>query len=564
MAIKGNNSSSSNSSNGGNRGRPYGVMLLIAFGAALLGVLVVHKLRERRIFNILVTEKEQQLYSLHLLLQKEREEGNEMKKKAEEMKTKLNTLRTQKMELDRRVLEMQSTIDSLKDEGKALETALEEKQSEIKRLRDATTADGDKEDARIVALAESVKQKEVEIQELKRQLEDHHVKVWSVGSDDPSSNAASSNGTKVDGVSEKSKEVGENGIVNSTRSGGDDENAASGKENGRGTDRRKLTRDEELVAAGDGASRGLVIRTRHSAAAEVSKDIINTAREEPAKHRPTEKEYGGGSGKLPDGDNGRMSRVEGLPAAWNGSSSQDLVMNTTTSDAAKVNKEIINTSRTVAAEDRHMEHGESDDNVSQAGIRGGMRMEMKDEVESGKRKHVHSRKARGKKWRMLARKRWLGNNMSHGNNEEAETKNSGSSSSEEHQVKRKDSQEATHFGEERAAVDGAVSELRNLRNTEDRLVHKPKVDQRRTSDQAVQHVEDEEAGGIQDGKDMDNENRENKGDKVEVAEKHTEEGTEGTEVQLEKGVEDADLMYQEAESDSNSLDHVKEKDPSEF
>ncbi|CAN0914913.1 hypothetical protein LINGRAHAP2_LOCUS28820 [Linum grandiflorum] len=66
MAIKGNNSSSSG---GGNRGRPYGVMLLIAFGAALLGVLVVHKLRERRIFNILVTEKEQQLYSLHLLLQ---------------------------------------------------------------------------------------------------------------------------------------------------------------------------------------------------------------------------------------------------------------------------------------------------------------------------------------------------------------------------------------------------------------------------------------------------------------------------------------------------------------
>ena len=53
----------------GHRGRPYGLMLLLAFGAALVGVMAVHKLRERRIFNLLVEEKNRQLISFQLLLQ---------------------------------------------------------------------------------------------------------------------------------------------------------------------------------------------------------------------------------------------------------------------------------------------------------------------------------------------------------------------------------------------------------------------------------------------------------------------------------------------------------------
>jgi hypothetical protein len=53
----------------GNRGRPYGLMLLLAFGAALLGVMVLHKFRERRIFNLLVKEKDRELMSLQLILQ---------------------------------------------------------------------------------------------------------------------------------------------------------------------------------------------------------------------------------------------------------------------------------------------------------------------------------------------------------------------------------------------------------------------------------------------------------------------------------------------------------------
>ncbi|OMO96396.1 putative micronuclear linker histone polyprotein [Corchorus capsularis] len=173
-----------NGNGGSNRGRPYGVMLLLAFGAALLGVMVLHKLRERRIFNLLVEEKNRQLISLQLLLQKEREYTKEMKKKAEEAKAKIYSLRNQKMELERRVLEMQSTIDSLRDEEKTMESALEEKISEIKLLRDKDLDSGN-ENPQVVALTATLKQKEAEIDDLKLRLESP-VRVWSVSSDDPS------------------------------------------------------------------------------------------------------------------------------------------------------------------------------------------------------------------------------------------------------------------------------------------------------------------------------------------------------------------------------------------
>ncbi|KAB5513021.1 hypothetical protein DKX38_030049 [Salix brachista] len=215
----------------GNRGRPYGLMLVLAFGAALLGVMVLHKFREKRIFNLLIKEKDRELMSLHLILQvppspppamhacyivfllntafilpflgarrfialkvitsfpfltqKERERSKEMKRKTEEMKVKIYSLRTQKMELDRRQLEMQSTIDSIKDEQKIMESSLEEKQNEIKMLREMNI-DEEKGDLQMADLIESLKQKEAEIENLKHHLE-NPAKKWSVSTDDPSS-----------------------------------------------------------------------------------------------------------------------------------------------------------------------------------------------------------------------------------------------------------------------------------------------------------------------------------------------------------------------------------------
>ncbi|KAK2651017.1 hypothetical protein Ddye_018506 [Dipteronia dyeriana] len=169
--------------NNGSRGRSYGLMLLLAFGAALFGVMLLHKLRERRVFTLLIKEKDHQLFSLHFLLQKEQECSKEMKSKNVQMNAKIYSIRTQKMELDRRLIEMQSTIESLKDEQKTMESALEEKQNEIKIQREVT--DLGKENSQLTALKESLMQKEAEIEDLKRHLE-YPAKVWSASTDDPS------------------------------------------------------------------------------------------------------------------------------------------------------------------------------------------------------------------------------------------------------------------------------------------------------------------------------------------------------------------------------------------
>ncbi|KAJ6360968.1 hypothetical protein OIU77_004904 [Salix suchowensis] len=89
------------------------------------------------------------------------------------------------MELDRRLLEMRSTIGSMKDEQKIMESALEERQSEIKMLRETSKGAG-KETLQMVALRESLKQKEAEIEDLKRRLDEYPAKIWSVSTDDPS------------------------------------------------------------------------------------------------------------------------------------------------------------------------------------------------------------------------------------------------------------------------------------------------------------------------------------------------------------------------------------------
>ncbi|BBH00081.1 hypothetical protein Prudu_009988 [Prunus dulcis] len=115
---------------------------------------------------------------------KERYYAKELKRKNEEMTTKLYSIRTQKMELDRRVLELKSTIDSLKEELQTMEAALEEKQSEIKMQR----VNVENENPQVMELLEILKKKEAEVEDLKHHLE-YPVKVSSVSTDDPSNPA---------------------------------------------------------------------------------------------------------------------------------------------------------------------------------------------------------------------------------------------------------------------------------------------------------------------------------------------------------------------------------------
>nr|XP_009609123.1 protein starmaker-like [Nicotiana tomentosiformis] len=184
MAKGGNMKGHMQSQNNGSRGRAYAVLVLLAFGAAIFGVMILHKLRERRIFNLLVKDKESELNDLKFLLQKEREHTQEAKRKTEEMRSKIHSLRTQKRDLNSRILEMKSTISSLKDEQRIIEVALEEKQDEIKMLREKHM-ETNPDNSQVKLLSESLRQKEAEVEDLKHRLE-LPVKVWSVSADDPS------------------------------------------------------------------------------------------------------------------------------------------------------------------------------------------------------------------------------------------------------------------------------------------------------------------------------------------------------------------------------------------
>ncbi|KAG8386895.1 hypothetical protein BUALT_Bualt03G0196400 [Buddleja alternifolia] len=146
------------------------VIIMLVFGGGILGVMGIHRLKDRRIFDLLIKDKDQQILSLQLLLQKEREQFQEVKMKAEEMKMKIYSLRAQKTELNGRILEMQSTISSLKDEQRTIELAFEEKQNEAKLLRQRYTQVKD-QSPQLKALTKTLTHKEAEIEYLKHRLQ---------------------------------------------------------------------------------------------------------------------------------------------------------------------------------------------------------------------------------------------------------------------------------------------------------------------------------------------------------------------------------------------------------
>ncbi|KAG6404874.1 hypothetical protein SASPL_132451 [Salvia splendens] len=64
----------------------YIVMAIVCcvFGCGILGLMGIHRLRERSSFSLMINEKDDQILSLHLLLQKERERVVETRRKADE------------------------------------------------------------------------------------------------------------------------------------------------------------------------------------------------------------------------------------------------------------------------------------------------------------------------------------------------------------------------------------------------------------------------------------------------------------------------------------------------
>ncbi|KAL9274435.1 hypothetical protein AKJ16_DCAP07000 [Drosera capensis] len=170
--VKGGNSS--NGSNNHHKARPY-ALLLLAFAMAFLVFKVLHKFRERQVLALVAAENDQQLVALHSLLQTEQLRHQKAKKKILQIKERHKAEAKQ----------MQSTISSLNGERDKLHAALKAKNHEIKKLREQQLSYSGQL-SQVAALREILKQKESEIEELKSR-HPTPVKVWSVSSDDPSS-----------------------------------------------------------------------------------------------------------------------------------------------------------------------------------------------------------------------------------------------------------------------------------------------------------------------------------------------------------------------------------------
>ncbi|KAI3728751.1 hypothetical protein L6452_17393 [Arctium lappa] len=134
MGMKGHPQSNCGAVGGGGGGwmkKKKMAMVAVVILVGVMGVMVVQKVRDRRLFNLVIKEKDRQILSLQLLLQKEKQYAKESKRKNQDLSAKLFSLRTDKTQLNNNILEMRSTITSMRDEQRALESTIHEMQKEI-------------------------------------------------------------------------------------------------------------------------------------------------------------------------------------------------------------------------------------------------------------------------------------------------------------------------------------------------------------------------------------------------------------------------------------------------
>ncbi|XP_020595264.1 DNA ligase 1-like [Phalaenopsis equestris] len=151
------------------RKRPYGLLLLLALAMAATCAVVLHQLREGRVLGLLLQERDRQLLNFQILLQKERENSKEMKRKLYDMKAKIFTFRNQKMELTDKLAEARNTVAQLKNLKTELEAALVEKQIQVDKLTDKTE-EFISINLKFANLTSLLREKEAEVEEMKRSL----------------------------------------------------------------------------------------------------------------------------------------------------------------------------------------------------------------------------------------------------------------------------------------------------------------------------------------------------------------------------------------------------------
>lgn len=152
-----------------NKRLPYLLLVLLAIGAATLSVGILHKMKERRVFSILLQEREQQLMSLQVLLENEKEISKEMRRKVDELEAKTSILSIERTELKNKVMNSETTTTYLTNTQKELEAALVEKENHINQMKEIVATSGPDQ---MVAIKELLQKKEAELEEIKTKFQD--------------------------------------------------------------------------------------------------------------------------------------------------------------------------------------------------------------------------------------------------------------------------------------------------------------------------------------------------------------------------------------------------------
>ncbi|CAN6229723.1 unnamed protein product [Urochloa humidicola] len=129
-----------NNNNNNKKLPPYLLLVLLAIGAAAVSVGILHKMRERRVLAVLLQERDQQLMSFQVLLEKEKEINKEMRRKVDELEAKTSVLSIERAELKNKLMDSETTTTYLTNTQKELEAALVEKESHINQMKENAAA----------------------------------------------------------------------------------------------------------------------------------------------------------------------------------------------------------------------------------------------------------------------------------------------------------------------------------------------------------------------------------------------------------------------------------------
>ncbi|OEL13643.1 hypothetical protein BAE44_0025341 [Dichanthelium oligosanthes] len=138
---------------------PYLLLVLLAIGAAAVSVGILHKMRERRVLAVLLQERDQQLLSFQVLLEKEKEINKEMRRKVDELEAKTSVLSIERAELKNKLMDSETTTTYLTNTQKELEAALVEKESHINQMKENAAASNPDQ----TTIKEVLQQKEAEV-----------------------------------------------------------------------------------------------------------------------------------------------------------------------------------------------------------------------------------------------------------------------------------------------------------------------------------------------------------------------------------------------------------------